>query len=184
MKSVDYRRLVIEIFVFSQITRDLMVEFGNLPVVKERFRYETSNVNERLERMRKRLRRVLPRETFDEFEGMICDIVDSCEKNVRKVRLDLRTEMVNKVRWNQVEAAILIGMIGGFIDVVNQISKCLSGKEDSDCVETLRYLRYIDTHIGFEAMNAGVEPDYEKCKDSMIKMYDSIGAEVSAWLAA
>jgi len=175
--------LVTEYFVFSQMAQDMLNEFRNLPAVHGRFRYETAMAADYLSRMRKRIRHSVGVDNLDYWESVVIDIVDGSEQYVKQVRKELFNEMLQKVSYDMIEPAVQIGMIGGFIDVAMQIRKALTGKSDDSLNECLRYLRYIDKHIGFRALNEGVEPNYEKCKDSMIKMYQQIGALVRASVA-
>jgi len=183
ISSVKERQLVLEMYVFGQLSQDMVTEMRNMPVFRQRFRYETAMVNDLLLKMRKKLKRVLPKDVMEDFEDAVCEIVDTSDEYVQKVKSALRGEMLQKISWEMIEPAIMVGMVGGTIDVMQQIYKGLSGKENSDFSDCYRYLKYIDKHIGFRQLNEGVDPDFEKCKQSLLDMYIKIGTEVSKVLA-
>jgi len=172
----------IQLCVYRQIIQDLMTEFQNLPSVKSKFKYETAMINERIMKSYKWVRRSLTQEKFSQFEDAVCEIVDQSEPDIEHVKKLLRIEMVNKVSYEGVDAAIIIGMLGGFMSTNSYIRKAFTGKSDSDMEEALRYLHYIDRHIGFRRLNDDVEPDYEKCRESMDKMFGNICDRITVWL--
>ena len=180
---MNEKQLIMEMYVFSQLSQDMLTEMRNMPVFKERFRYETFQVAERLSRLRKRLRRNLPKEVLEDFDNTICGIVDDSEQYVNNVRVALRNEMLQKISYDMIEPAIMVGMIGGTIDVMQQIHKHITGRDNDDFQDCYRYLSYIDKHIGFRKLNDGVEPDFEKCKQAMLDMYNKIGQEVAKEIA-
>lgn len=183
-KRVDRRRLVMEVFIFIQITQDLMMDFANREQVKKRFRYETNRIFRLFETMRKKVKRDIPDETvLVTFENAVNGFVDDNEYDIDAVKRSLRQELTGKLMEDQVEPAVLIGMIGGFCDIVRQIKKYLTDRDDMDLADIYRYLKYIDTHIGFKYVNEDAgKPDFAACRESMISMYNKIGADVEAWL--
>jgi len=183
MDGRDKSILITEFFVFLQIAQDLLNEFRNLPIVKAGFRYETTMAADMLARMRKRLKRQLGDSELEYWENLVCGIADDVENHIRSVRKSLYAELLQKISYDQIEAALQIGMIGGFVDVAMQVRKALSGRSDGNMEDAMRYLRYIDRHIGFRPLNKGVEPNYEKCKEYMVKMYKEIDEQIKKSIA-
>lgn len=175
------RRMILEMLVISQLVQDLMVEFQNLPEIKTRFRYETSQVNGIFNQVRKRVKRHLPYKVFIDFETDVCNIVDKNDENIRWVRSMITTNMVNKISYDMVEPAVLIGMIGGLVDIMRFISKSISGKNNSDFDRIYDYLKYVDKHLDFTPLNEG-GIDFASCNEAMTKMFVNIGNTVDEFL--
>lgn len=180
--SYMQRKLVLEILVMSQLAQDLMTEFRNLPEIKEKFRYECSKFCEVFNQMRKRLKRTLPSKAFEDFENDICDIVDGCDENVEWVRNMITTEMTNKISYNKIKAATLIGMIGGLIDIIRTVHSRINGKRNMEYDKIYDYLKYIDDRMGFKPMNKGVEIDFASCNTAMTQMFVQIGEKIDQFL--
>lgn len=175
------RRMILEMLVISQLVQDLMVEFQNLPEIKTRFRYETSQVNGIFNQVRKRVKRHFPYKVFIDFETDVCNIVDKNDENIRWVRSMITTNMVNKISYDMVEPAVLIGMIGGLVDIMRFISKSISGKNNSDFDRIYDYLKYVDKHLDFTPLNEG-SIDFASCNEAMTKMFVNIGNTVDEFL--
>lgn len=180
--SYIQRKLVLEIMVMSQLAQDLMMEFRNLPEIHERFRYECAQFCEVFNQMRKRLKRTLSSKAFDDFENDICNIVDGCDENVEWVRSMITTEMTNKIPYNKIKAATLIGMIGGLIDIIRTVHSRINGKRNMEYDKIYDYLKYIDDRMGFKPMNQGVEIDFASCNTAMTQMFVQIGEKIDQFL--
>lgn len=180
--SYIQRKLVLEIMVMSQLAQDLMTEFRNLPEIKERFRYECSQFCEVFNQMRKRLKRTLPSKAFEDFENDICDIVDGCDENVEWVRNMIATEMTNKIPYDKIKSATLIGMIGGLIDIIRTVHSRINGKRNMEYDKIYGYLKYIDDRMCFKPMNQGVDINFASCNDAMTKMFIQIGEKIDQFL--
>lgn len=176
------RKLVLEIMVMSQLAQDLMTEFRNLPEIKEKFRYECAKFHEFFNQHRKRLKRTLPSKAFEDFENDICDIVDECDENVSWVRNMIESQMFNKIPYNKIKAATLIGMIGGLIDIIRTVHSRINGKRNIEYDKIYEYLKYIDDRLEFKPMNKGVEIDFASCNDAMTKLFIQIGGKVDLFL--
>lgn len=176
------RKLVLEIMVMSQMAQDLMTEFRNLPEIKERFRYECSKFYETFNQRRKSLKRTLPSKSFEDFENDICDIVDECDENVAWVRNMIETQMFNKIPYDKIKAATLIGMIGGLIDIIRMVHSRINGKRNTEYDKIYEYLKYMDERLDFKPMNKGIDIDFASCNDAMTKLFIQIGDKVDLFL--
>lgn len=159
----------------SQIVQDLVGEMRNLPEMRGKFRWEFASVSMTLDQIRRRVRRILPPEIADRFEEMLCDIADDVEPSVAKVRTSLKTELVNKISWDKIETAILTGLIGGFLDAMQQVNQRITGRERYDFKLCHDQMKAIEDKVGFTQMNEGVEPNFEPCRKAMESMYCKLG---------
>ena len=163
----------------SQIVQDLVGEMRNLPEMRGRFRWEFATVSMTLDQLRKRIRRCLPQDVADRFEEMLCDIADEVEPYVAQVRTSLKAELVNKISWEKIDTAILTGLIGGFIDTMQQVNQRLAGRERYDFKLCHDQMKAIEDKVGFTQMNEGVEPDFRACRTAMERMYCKLGETIS-----
>lgn len=163
--------LTVEMLTMQRIVGDLMLELQNLPAVKAKYRYECSCVNTLIFSMERRVRRVLPADIALRFDAMINGIADELDMQVSHVRTLLRAELVNKISYEKIDSAILVGMIGGLVDAMQQVNERISGRSRTEYTECLRHLRYIEIGIGFEPMNEDTEFDFDGCKAAMLSMF-------------
>ena len=159
----------------SQIVQDLVGEMRNLPEMRGKFRWEFASVSMTLDQIRKRVRRGLPADAADRFEQMLCDIAADGDPSLGQVRGSLMTELLNKISWDEIETAILTGLIGGFLDTMQQVNQRLAGHERYDFKMCHDHMKAIEDKIGFTQMNEGVEPDFGKCRTAMEGMYCKLG---------
>ena len=181
--KVDSRRLAMEVYIFIQIIQDLMGEFANIESIKARFRYETASAMDLFVKIRKKLKRNIPDDVYIPFENAVCGFVDEREYDIDRLKSGFREQLRGKLRDDQIEYAVYIGMMGGFCDIVRHIKKFLTKKDDMDLADIYRYLKYIDSHIGFQYVNGcDTSPSFEACRDSMLELYQNIGKDVEEWL--
>lgn len=182
-KVTDRRKMPVlvarntEMHVYIQLCRDLMSELSNLESVKP-LRYETRSAYECFNQLRKKMNRLVGAADLEKFEECIVLIADASTKDVEWVKSMLRTQMVNKVPYNQLDAAILIGVAGGFLDVSRQLFRHLFGRDSGDLQKAYMHLKRIDKELKFEQMNDNSEVDFAECRKAMEAMFRRISHRV------
>jgi hypothetical protein len=166
-----------EMHVFIQLAKDRMVEIANTDALKP-YRYEVMMANEAFAGFRRKLRRTVGAAECDQFDSLVCDIADMSDEDLAWVRSMLRTQMVNKVRYDQIDAAILIGITGGFIDMSRKLYRLLFGKSSTDLDTVYRYLKMIDNGMEFSRVNEAVDPDFAPCLEAMEKMFQRVRGRI------
>ena len=167
----------LKIYVYTQIVMDLMTELINIPDVKKKVRYETACIIDILSRQRKRLKRAISENDLKAFDELVCDIADNSEASVNAVRNSIKAEIVQKLKYEYLEPAVLTVMIGGMLDVIGYVCTMAKQKSNTDYDECLRYLNLIDKKMEFKSLN-GDKPDYSKCAPIMSMMYKNITEEI------
>lgn len=167
----------LKIYVYSQIVMDLLTELSNMPDVKSKVRYETACIMDIMSRQRKRLKRVISEEDLKAFDVLVCDIADNSERSISAVRVSIKAELVQKLKYECLEPAVLTVMIGGMLDVIGLVCAMANQKCNTDYDECLRYLNIIDRKMEFKSLN-GDKPDYSKCAPIMSMMYQNITEEI------
>ena len=162
-----------EMYVFIQLTKDLMGEMLNNTEARP-YRVDLLVAFESFNQFRKKLLRIVGEEGLAAMEDEVCEVVDSSEANVTWVRNMIKSQMVNKIRWQQVEMAVLIGMIGGFISIVAQVYNAIFQRKSTDLENVYRNIKHIDKSIGFEALNENTSVDFACCRGAMEKMFRDI----------
>lgn len=167
----------LKIYVYSQIVMDLLTELSNMPDVKNKVRYETACIIDIMSRQRKRLKRAISNEDLNAFDILVCDIADNSENSINAVRNSIKAELVQKLKYECIEPAVLTVMIGGMLDVIGYVCTMAKQKCNTDYNECLRYLNTIDRKMEFKSLN-GEKPDYSKCAPIMSIMYQNITEEI------
>lgn len=168
-----------EMHVYLQLCRDIMSELSNLESVKP-LRYETRSAYDSFNQLRKKMNRLVGSEDLEKFEECIVLIADQSAGDVDWVKNMLRTQMVNKVPYNQLDAAILIGVAGGFLDVSRQLFRHLFGRDSGDLDKAYSHLKRIDKELKFSMLNEGQEIDFAECRKAMEAMFRRISQRVCA----
>lgn len=88
-------------------------------------RYEIRSAYDSFNQLRKKMSRTVGEGDLARFEECIVLIADESTMDVEWVKSMLRTQMVNKVPYDKLEPAILIGVAGGFLDVAKQLYRFL-----------------------------------------------------------
>lgn len=173
-KQINSIRLSFELFVLRRLLEDLIEELQRLPEIKLRFRAYAMEARSRFNDMRKKLNRNMGKEQLERFETKVCGIVDSVDDYVDACRAELKGVLVQKIGYEQVEAAALIGMIGGVARIMQTIHRALSGKSDYNLQVITECVEYIDIHYGYRLLNENVLPDYEPTTAPFVRLFKKI----------
>lgn len=173
-KEINAIRLSFELFVLRRLLEDLIEELQRLPEIKRRFRSYAMEARGRFNDMRKKLNRNMGKEQTERFETKICGVVDSVDDYVSVCRAEMKTILVQKIGYEQVEAAILIGMIGGISRIMQTINKALTGKKDCNLAIIMDCIEYIDEHYGYRLLNKDKLPNYDPITEPFVKLFKKI----------
>lgn len=168
-------RMILEMLALATMTEDIVGDLMKLPQIKGKYTSYCRTILSKLNGYRRYLKRTISREKCDKFQVAICDIVDDSETHVKWCMTMVRDILVNKIPYQDVEAAALLGVAGGYIDIMQQIHQALYGKKSHEYADVYFYLKHIDTALDFQMLNDDKQPDYESAKAAMVKMFTEIG---------
>ena len=172
--DIDAFRMLLEMMSLHILAQDVLTELANIPEVKSRFRGYTKEIAGLLNHARLCLKRKFGA-VYEKLENEVCDIVDGSESHTDWCLTMIEDTLVGKISYKDVKIASKIGFIGGLIDIMSKLYLSLNGKNSSDYSEAYNTLKLIDRRMDFQQLNDGIDPDYAKAKESMVKMFCEIG---------
>ena len=172
-KVASYRMLL-ETISLQILANDVLTELVNMPEVKGRFRSYFKDIFGKLNHARVCLKRRFG-DIYYELENSVCEIVDESEKHTKWCIVMIEDVLAGKVSYVDMKVAARVGFIGGLIDILNQLHKAMTGKSSSDYSQAYETLKLIDRRFDFQSLNEGKDPDYDKAKESMVRMFCELG---------
>lgn len=173
-KEVNAIRLSFELFVLRRLLEDLIEELQRLPEIKTRFKAYAMEARSKFNDMRKKLNRSMGKEQLERFEEKICGVVDSVDDYVAACRAELKSVLAQKIGYEQIEAASLIGMIGGVTRIMQTTHRALSGRSDYNLSAIDECIEYIDVHYGYRLLNKDKLPDYDTITEPFVRLFKKI----------
>lgn len=173
-KEINAIRLSFEMFILRRLLEDLIEELERLPEVKSRFRGRMVEARARFNDMRRRLNRNMGREQLEKFEEKVCGVVDSVDEYVNACRLELKSVLVQKIGYEQIDAAALIGLIGGVSRIMQTLNRRLTGRTDYDLQSIMECVEYVDDNYGYRLLNPDSMPDYTPTTEPFVRLFKKI----------
>lgn len=173
-KEVNSWRYVFEIFVLRQFLLDILEELEETKGIKGVFRGKMIEAKSYFNDMRKRLNRNMGKKNMLKFEERVCDTVDGIQAHVDVCKAVLRSELVQKLKYEDVEAAMLVAMAGGVTRVMQSIYKSLQGKENYELSKIDECIEYIDQNAHFRLLNKDVIPDENVVAQPFVELFKEI----------
>lgn len=177
IRSLDKTELAfrkIEANVYFQIVRDLCIEMYNDKQVKSLCRTDYISILSVFEKIDKRSRRLLGSERQGRGEQLIADIADDSQEMIDECVSELAKCLEGIVVEDKIKFAILLGMISGFIDCIQQIYIYLKGRKSSDMNMVLSYIKHTESIVKVESCSF-LQPDFKKMQATMTGLFESIG---------
>lgn len=169
--------LTMMMFVFMQMADDIVVELFNCPLVKGSYKWEKAKIRETFTNLRKRRRRVLTDAELEGFDDIVCYITDQLTPNLDLIKAEARTEFAQKMQYNQIEAATLLGVAYGCLKAAQRLNNHITGRNISLLSQAMEALGDICDRVGFKPLNKGVWIDEDYCADAWKKMLDKTASE-------
>lgn len=168
-----------EMHVYIQMTKDLLQEFCNMEEAKDA-RYETATAYEAFNQFRKKMKRMVGEHDLELFEDIVGDMADDIAPQVEWGKGLLRTLLVNRLPWNQIETGVIFSMMGGFLSRAVERHMALFGKTSSNLATAYKYLKQAEMRLQFRTLNEGQEVDFAACRKEMEKIYARVRQTIEA----
>lgn len=171
-------RYVFELFVLRQFLLDILEELEEVKGVKGVYRGKMIEAKSYFNEMRKRLNRNMDKESLAKFEERVYTTVDSTQAFIDVLKATIREEYVKKLKYEDVEVALLIAMAGGVIRVMQTIYENLQGRKNYELSMIEECVDYIDNHCRFMPLNEGVIPDEEVVAKPFVELFKEIEKKI------
>ena len=128
--SLDQRLVAVaEMCVINQIAEDYATRFANLDIIKKKFHVHSNYINNRFGDVKRKMNRQMYNERDKgRFNDCICEIVDSCENNLKWVEMLSNDELAKVVDKERIEAVLCLSYANGFVSILKKVHLILYGK--------------------------------------------------------
>ena len=152
--------------VFAQQGQDLCYELAQL---HREYRLSVSYIDEvrrAFERRRREIRKVWTERQAAYYEGLLCQAVDEVDPYLQRLRVTVKGELVQRLRYQDVEQAVLVAIMGGVLHACERIHEMIDGRRQyySDANFYLR--RFEDRHP-CTLLNGDKQPVYTESMPAM-----------------
>lgn len=156
--------------VFAQQGQDLCYELAQMHRESRLSVSYIDEVRRAFERRRREIRRVWTERQAAYYEGLLCQAVDEVDPYLQRLRATVKGELVQRLRYQDVEQAVIVAILGGVLHACERIHEMIDGRKQyySDANFYLR--KYEDRHACV-LLNGDKRPVY---KESMPAMEDFI----------
>ena len=128
--SLDQRLVAVaEMCVINQIAEDYAAELANMEISKERFHVHSNYAKSRFTDVKRKINRQMYNERDKgRFNECICEIVDSCENNLKWVEMLSKDELLKVVDKERVDAVLCLSYSNGFVGILKRVQDILYGE--------------------------------------------------------
>lgn len=165
--------ITIQQYVLIQMCLDEIDNLFYNESVKSKFRYEIKKTINCFNTIRKRMKRQLEADEMEAFEASIADITDSMAEHINYVKAMLKDNMVNKIPYQQLDVAVVLCMIFGFLDILQTVKVKMTGKKESIYSQASEYMGDIDKGMHFSLMN-DEQPDPHKQVAPFVTLFTAL----------
>lgn len=177
MNNSELLKLTIQQYVLLRMSQDAVDEFLNMPVWGKKYRFQLRQMEGLYNTIRKKLCRQLTVSQLEAFEEFVCDMADECEDNYRHVKTMIKDSMVNKVPFQYIEPAVQLCLIGGYLDIMQEVSKRVVGRKNTHLSQITEWLEEIDVSMNIPLMN-GVAPNENAVVGPFVNMFKKLNAMI------
>lgn len=130
-----------------------------------------------IERRMKQIRRGFGKEKTDRYEAALLEAVDGCDTERADLKREIRSALVQKVRWQDIDRAEHIATASGLLDSAQRAHTWLTGKKYT--YDEARYaLGMVDLRLECQLLNEGRLPQLEGAQQAFAKLFDRLCTEV------
>lgn len=130
-----------------------------------------------IERRMKQIRRGLGKDKTEQYEAALLEAVDGCDTERADLKREIRSAMVQKVRWQDIDRAEHIATASGLLDAAQRAHTWLTGKKHT--YDEARYaLGMVDERMECQLLNDGRLPEMEGAQLAFSRLFDKLCTEV------
>lgn len=130
-----------------------------------------------IERRMKQIRRGWGKDKTEQYEAALLEAVDGCDTERADLKREIRSAMVQKVRWQDIDRAEHIATASGLLDAAQRAHTWLTGKKHT--YDEARYaLGMVDERMECQLLNDGRLPEMEGAQLAFSRLFDKLCTEV------
>lgn len=156
--------------VFAQQGQDLCYELAQLHRESRLSVSYIDEVRRAFERRRREIRKVWTEKQAAYYEELLCQAVDEVDPYLQRLRATVKGELVQRLRYQDVEQAVLVAILGCVLHACEHIHAMIDGRKHYYSAADF-YLRKFEDRHACKLLNGDKSPVY---KESMPAMEDFI----------
>lgn len=174
------RYLILLEDTLCRLARDINNELMRLPEIKSSglakcYLHEISDI---FDKRRRQIKRQRSQEWLNMYEDKIREAVNACTPHIKAAKLETRTALTQKVKYQSIERATLLGIMGGLTDSASTVHRKLYGFKGSDYAQIKDKLKAVEELLPCNLLNGGKLPDTAQASAAFAKMFAKLSESV------